>query len=159
LGGTTLRIGDTLHVLFSAQNPPVSGTLVALTTDDGENYITLHAGASYESGDSVVLDYVLTQPILGGQASSANCIVRVSAYPTGFETYSAKFSIAAGSGASARSGHAATQRNAQRASVVLSSSGLQIRVRSAVGETGQRYSINGKVVRQIDELRRGQLNR
>ncbi len=154
-GNTTYTLGDTLHVLFSAQNPPISGTLVSLTTDGGEYYTTLHSGASYESGDSVVLDYVLTPQVLGAQSSSANCIVRVSAYPTGFETYTEQFSIASPAQTSTGARPAAPRRGVSRVSVVPTPVGLQVRIRSAAGQTVQSYSVNGQAVRRTNTPRFG----
>ena len=86
------------------------------------------------------------QQVLRGQASSSNCIVMVSAYPTGFETYTGQFSILASSASLPGANHVASGTDALRASVVQSASGVQLRVYSPAGGTGRLYSVDGKVV-------------
>ncbi|MBD3240464.1 MAG: hypothetical protein GF331_07750 [Chitinivibrionales bacterium] len=128
-GGEGYTVGDTLRVRYSADAQLMSGTIVSLSINEGETFRLLHSDASYAAGDNVELEYVLRAEDLASdpRGSSDKCMVRVSAYPSGYDTYSALFSIAALSNAAAADATLALPR-AFTASVVRTVSGAELNV-------------------------------
>jgi hypothetical protein len=146
--GQTCTIGDILHICFSAENPPISGTVVSLSMNGGETYTRLHNDAAYASGDSVVLDYVLTNSLLQGTTASGECIVRVGAYPSGYNVYTGLFTIQTASGGLERG----VLRDVSAADALVSSvvNGDQLILDSQLSGRVRLFDIQGRTARTID---------
>lgn len=98
VAGQTWYVGDTLRVRYSADSTQVIGTIVSLSTDGGDTYTMMHSGDAEPAGPDLTLEYVIPASLFGGSAAPGetlpDCVVKVSNYPNGFETYSGTFTIA-----------------------------------------------------------------
>ncbi len=94
VAGQTYRIGDTLRVEYSADSILIPGTLISLSVDAGDTWWQMHDDASYETGANQVLEYVIPDVVGGSHNTiSDQCLVMISNYPEGHETFSGVFSI------------------------------------------------------------------
>jgi len=146
--GQQYHIGDTLRVEYSADSTVIAGTLISLSTDAGDTWTQMHDDASWETGSNKVLEYVIPSSIDGQSPVSTQCLVVISNYPSGYETYSGVFSIVAATQAHSRppiATHATL-----RASVKHSASVTILTITSSGEGTARLIDLHGRTVRSFE---------
>lgn len=149
---SSFAVGDTLRVIFNADTTQAPGTVVSLSLNEGEDYVKLHTGENWGSGDSVVLAWAIPDSVnVGGTMTStvsSGCLVRVSKYPTGLESYSETFEIVQSTAVALRRRH---QRGSNlRASVHRTSQGPTLNVSSPVCAVARLLDMRGRTVARYD---------
>lgn len=142
----SLVVGDTLRVRYSTDET-VSGTIVSLSTDAGETLKQLHTGESWGAGDNVLLEYVIQADDLGpGVTVATECLVQVSRYPDGLNTFSGLFTISSANSSAAARSRAAARAGALKASISRTVTGTSLRIESPSRGTLRLFDMYGRVV-------------
>jgi len=145
LAGQMCRVGDTLRVEYSADSILIPGTLISLSVDAGDSWIQMHDDASWETGSNKVLEYVIPSTIDGRSLVSDQCLVLISRYPDGNETYSGVFSITESTGTyQNKRRESASARCALRVALKRSASAAVLTVTSPTSGTARLIDLQGR---------------
>jgi hypothetical protein len=153
--GASYQVGDTLRITYSADSTIVSGVVIKLTVDGGDQLVPIRDDDALPAGANKTYEYVIPDTItaLGTPVSTISniCFVQLSNYPEGNETLSPLFSITAAGTSVSRGKAGAGWTIAQlRAARVPSSEGTEsLRIDAPRAGNVALYDLGGRLVKQF----------
>lgn len=148
--GQVYRVGDTLRVEYSADSTLMSGTRISLSVDAGDTWVQMHSDAAWETGSNQELKYAIPSSVEGRSLVSEQCLVMISGYPDGYETYSGVFSIVGSATSSTHERREPTSaQHALRVALKRSASVPVLTVTSPTSGVARLIDLRGRTVRSF----------